>query len=208
MESPDRFYRKKVAQPQPTALEHAGNHQIRTGTSQQVHGIARLGRGPGKRLEKDRNLRAQVCRNPSARYTTDISTGLMRKAFDKTTGPLTELSQPEAQRDSLAHLFAGAIGSYKNPHSHHTDCRSSRGSGNGDTRVAPFAHRRCMQSTACRHHKKAARPCTASGIKDSSERRRRPFWRRLQTLEVLRHIEAGPRCKGVSNAAHRALAVH
>jgi hypothetical protein len=44
----------------------------------------------------------------------------MRKAFDKQTGPLTELSQPEAERDALAHLFAGAIGSYKNPHSHRT----------------------------------------------------------------------------------------
>jgi uncharacterized protein (TIGR02391 family) len=50
----------------------------------------------------------------------DIGVALMRKAFDKNTGPLTDLSQPEPERDALAHLFAGAIGSYKNPHSHRT----------------------------------------------------------------------------------------
>lgn len=51
---------------------------------------------------------------------TEIGTALMRKAFDKVAGPLSDMSQPEAERDSLAHLFAGAIGSYKNPHSHRT----------------------------------------------------------------------------------------
>ena len=51
---------------------------------------------------------------------TDISVPLMRKAFEKNTGPLTDLTQPEAEREALAHLFAGAIGSYKNPHSHRT----------------------------------------------------------------------------------------
>ena len=51
---------------------------------------------------------------------TDIGTPLMRKAFDKTAGPLSDMQQPEAEREALAHLFAGAIGSYKNPHSHRT----------------------------------------------------------------------------------------
>lgn len=51
---------------------------------------------------------------------TDVGTTLMRKAFDKTTGPLSDQQQPEAEREALAHLFAGAIGSYKNPHSHRT----------------------------------------------------------------------------------------
>ena len=51
---------------------------------------------------------------------TDIGTALMRKAFDKLNGPLSDQQQPEAERDALAHLFAGAIGSYKNPHSHRT----------------------------------------------------------------------------------------
>ena len=51
---------------------------------------------------------------------TDIGTVLMRKAFDKHTGPLADMTQPESEREALAHLFAGAIGSYKNSHSHRT----------------------------------------------------------------------------------------
>ena len=50
----------------------------------------------------------------------DVGTNLMRRAFDKDNGPLSDLEQPEAEREALAHLFAGAIGSYKNPHSHRT----------------------------------------------------------------------------------------
>lgn len=51
---------------------------------------------------------------------TDIGIDLVRKAFDPKKGPLTDKSQPLAEREALAHLFAGAIGSYKNPHSHRT----------------------------------------------------------------------------------------
>lgn len=51
---------------------------------------------------------------------TDIGVALMRRAFDKRDGPLADQQQPEPERDALAHLFAGAIGSYKNPHSHRT----------------------------------------------------------------------------------------
>ena len=51
---------------------------------------------------------------------TDIGVALMRKAFDKTVGPLSDMTQPEGEREALGHLFAGAIGSYKNPHSHRT----------------------------------------------------------------------------------------
>ncbi len=44
----------------------------------------------------------------------------MRKAFNPQNGPLTNMNIPEAEREALANLFAGAIGSYKNPHSHRT----------------------------------------------------------------------------------------
>jgi uncharacterized protein (TIGR02391 family) len=51
---------------------------------------------------------------------TDIGVDLVRKAFDPVKGPLTKMSDPKPEREALAHLFAGAIGSYKNPHSHRT----------------------------------------------------------------------------------------
>jgi uncharacterized protein (TIGR02391 family) len=48
----------------------------------------------------------------------DLGVALMRKAFDKNTGALGDKTEPDAERDALAHLFAGAIGRYKNPQSH------------------------------------------------------------------------------------------
>ena len=48
---------------------------------------------------------------------TDIGVDLMRKAFGK-GGLLADAAAPEAEQQALSHLFAGAIGSYKNPHSH------------------------------------------------------------------------------------------
>lgn len=51
---------------------------------------------------------------------TDIGVVLMRNAFHADNGPLTDIGQPKPEREALAHLFAGAIGSYKNPHSHRT----------------------------------------------------------------------------------------
>jgi len=49
---------------------------------------------------------------------TDIGTDLMRKAFDVQNGPLSDNAAPKAERQALSDLFAGAIGSYKNPSSH------------------------------------------------------------------------------------------
>lgn len=48
----------------------------------------------------------------------EIGTALMRKAFDARNGVLTDSNLPRAERESMAHFFAGAIGLYKNPHSH------------------------------------------------------------------------------------------
>ena len=50
----------------------------------------------------------------------DYGDKLMRDAFNPANGPLTKRSDPEGERKGLAHLFAGALGSYKNPHSHRT----------------------------------------------------------------------------------------
>lgn len=43
---------------------------------------------------------------------------LVRKAFDVDSGPLSDPQVPRAEREALSHLFSGAIGCYKNPHSH------------------------------------------------------------------------------------------
>jgi uncharacterized protein (TIGR02391 family) len=62
----------------------------------------------------------EAVREAGGYVAEDIGTKLVRKAFDKDNGPLTNLNEPEAEREALAHLFAGAIGSYKNPRSHRT----------------------------------------------------------------------------------------
>lgn len=49
---------------------------------------------------------------------TDIGVPRMRKAFEPEKGPLSDISDPKAEQEALAHLFAGAIGSYKDQHSH------------------------------------------------------------------------------------------
>lgn len=49
---------------------------------------------------------------------SDYGADLARRAFDAKSGPLTDMPKPTAEREALAHLVAGALGSYKNPHSH------------------------------------------------------------------------------------------
>ncbi|MBV6846167.1 MULTISPECIES: TIGR02391 family protein [Xanthomonas] len=57
-------------------------------------------------------------RNAAGLEATDIGMELMRKAFRPELGPLTDTSLPKGEQESLMHLMAGAIGSYKNPSSH------------------------------------------------------------------------------------------
>jgi uncharacterized protein (TIGR02391 family) len=59
-------------------------------------------------------------RNLGRYAATDVGVAPMRKAFDADNGPLSDQSRPQPEREALSHLFAGAIGSYKNPHSHRT----------------------------------------------------------------------------------------
>ena len=49
---------------------------------------------------------------------SDIGTPLMRSAFHEDAGPLTDKSAERSERQARSSLFAGAIGCYKNPHSH------------------------------------------------------------------------------------------
>jgi len=59
-----------------------------------------------------------LVRNACGYAPTDLGIDLMRKAFNKDTGQLTDMTAPVPEREALSHLFAGAIGSYKNPSSH------------------------------------------------------------------------------------------
>jgi uncharacterized protein (TIGR02391 family) len=55
----------------------------------------------------------------AARLTADnVGTALMRSAFDARKGSLSDKRMPTAEREAMAHLFAGSIGLYKNPCSH------------------------------------------------------------------------------------------
>jgi uncharacterized protein (TIGR02391 family) len=49
---------------------------------------------------------------------TDLGVPMMRRAFAPDIGPLTDKSAPKGEQQALSDLFAGAIGSYKNPQSH------------------------------------------------------------------------------------------
>jgi uncharacterized protein (TIGR02391 family) len=62
----------------------------------------------------------EAVRGAGGYENAEIGVELMRKAFDQKGGPLADMKQEKAEREALAHLFAGAIGSYKNPHSHRT----------------------------------------------------------------------------------------
>jgi uncharacterized protein (TIGR02391 family) len=48
----------------------------------------------------------------------DLGVPLMRAAFHEDTGPLTDMTTEKSERQARAHLFAGAIGAYKNALSH------------------------------------------------------------------------------------------
>ncbi len=57
-------------------------------------------------------------RNAGNYAQTDFGANLMRTAFNVTNGKLTDHNQPESEKQALSALFAGAIGYFKNPHSH------------------------------------------------------------------------------------------
>jgi uncharacterized protein (TIGR02391 family) len=44
---------------------------------------------------------------------------MMRRAFHKENGPLTDMSLEEGEREALGHLFAGVYGYFRNPNAHH-----------------------------------------------------------------------------------------
>ena len=47
-----------------------------------------------------------------------VGVDLVRKAFSQDTGILVNCDLPLAEKEAISHIFAGAIGLFKNPHSH------------------------------------------------------------------------------------------
>ncbi len=61
----------------------------------------------------------EIAIREAGNYTDqDYGTDLARKAFNIDHGPLADSARLPAERQALSDLFAGAIGLYKNPHSH------------------------------------------------------------------------------------------
>lgn len=56
-------------------------------------------------------------REAGAFSADDIGVSLAQKAFGE-KGPLTDKSAPVGERVALLNMMSGALGSYKNPHSH------------------------------------------------------------------------------------------
>ena len=57
-------------------------------------------------------------RASSGSADSTIGVNLMREAFHKDNGSLTNKSLPVAEREHISQLFASSIGLFKNPHSH------------------------------------------------------------------------------------------
>jgi uncharacterized protein (TIGR02391 family) len=57
-------------------------------------------------------------RDAAGYQTTDHGVPKMRRAFALNAGPLANTGKDTGEQEALAAVFAGAIGSYKNPHSH------------------------------------------------------------------------------------------
>jgi len=57
-------------------------------------------------------------REASKLLATDIGVSLARKAFDPKTGPLTDQTSDDGEKQAYSALFAGVLGTFKNPSSH------------------------------------------------------------------------------------------
>ena len=57
-------------------------------------------------------------RNAAGLPNSSIGIDLMRKAFNRKNGKLADPEALEPEKKSMEHIFAGAIGLYKNPSSH------------------------------------------------------------------------------------------
>jgi uncharacterized protein (TIGR02391 family) len=64
-------------------------------------------------------LEVEVSIRRAAGYTdSDYGVDMAARAFHIDSGPLTDRTKDAAEKAALRNLFTGALGSYKNPHSH------------------------------------------------------------------------------------------
>ncbi|SEG72010.1 TIGR02391 family protein [Methylobacterium sp. 190mf] len=99
------------------ASQHLGKASLHPRIRDDVWSLYHRGRYDIAVFTAMKTVEVQV-REASGLAATDLGTDLMRKAFNKENGPLTDMAALPAEREARASLFAGAIGSYKNPQSH------------------------------------------------------------------------------------------
>jgi uncharacterized protein (TIGR02391 family) len=111
IKAPDGFDRITALRSFPKELLHPSIAQ---------EAWAALQRGDFATAVRDAFTTVEIAVREAGGYSNDdLGTDLMRKAFHEKTGRLTDQTLPTtAERESFAHLFAGAIGAFKNPHSH------------------------------------------------------------------------------------------
>lgn len=64
-------------------------------------------------------LAVEIAVRDAAGYSDgDFGEKMIRLAFQKDKGPLTKVDDEDAEKDAVAHLFAGAYGRYRNPLGH------------------------------------------------------------------------------------------
>jgi uncharacterized protein (TIGR02391 family) len=111
MQAPDGFDRIRALRSFPKELLHPSIANA---------AWAALQRGDFSTAVREAFTAVEIAVREAGGYThDDFGTDLMRKAFHEKNGRLTDHTLPtKAERESFAHLFAGAIGAFRNPHSH------------------------------------------------------------------------------------------
>lgn len=107
-----------VAEPKEAiASRHLGKEALHPRIREDVWSLYHRGRYDIAVFTAMKAVEVRV-REASGLAATDLGTDLMRKAFNKENGPLADMATLPAEREARSSLFAGAIGSYKNPQSH------------------------------------------------------------------------------------------